>query len=114
MITMVVSFTTERGNPNKTGFNLIYINLQYILWFPVVDCTLFLVTLKYSIQFNTNPLQTSKSKSKAKFGAKKKKKSSKKVRLTFSFGDPDPGLRCRPWQPIRACHYPAVSAIAAN
>ena len=27
MITMV-AFTTERGNPNKIGFNLIYINLK--------------------------------------------------------------------------------------
>ena len=29
MITMV-AFTTERGNPNKIGFNLIYINLKNI------------------------------------------------------------------------------------
>ena len=26
----MVAFTTERGNPNKFGFNLIYINLKYI------------------------------------------------------------------------------------
>ena len=26
----MVGFTTVRGNPNKIGFNLIYINLKYI------------------------------------------------------------------------------------
>ena len=28
----MVAFTTERGNPNKIGFNLIYINLKYTLF----------------------------------------------------------------------------------
>ena len=31
MITMV-AFTTERGNPNKIGFNLIYINLKIYIY----------------------------------------------------------------------------------
>ena len=41
MITMV-AFTTERGNPNKIGFNLIYINLK-------THINMRMVTYKYTI-----------------------------------------------------------------